>query len=31
VTYEIDGEQYGEVDTYDYGESITPRQAPEKV
>ena len=31
VTYMVDGEQYGEVETYNYGDSVTIRDAAAKV
>ena len=30
LTYKVDGEQYGEIETYEYGEKIEPRENPEK-
>ncbi len=30
VTYKVDGEQYGEIDTYDYNETVTVRPEPTK-
>ncbi len=30
LTYKVDGEQYGEVENYTYGQTITPREVPEK-
>ncbi|MBR1809706.1 MAG: InlB B-repeat-containing protein [Paludibacteraceae bacterium] len=30
ITYKVDGEQYGEVETYNYGASVTARTTPEK-
>ena len=30
LTYEVDGETYGEVETYEYGAPIEPRTAPTK-
>ena len=30
LTYKVDGEQYGEVETYEYGKTIVPRANPEK-
>ena len=31
VTYRVDGEEYGEVEFYEYGEVITPREEPTKT
>ena len=30
LTYKVDGEQYGEVENYTYGQTITPRNIPSK-
>ncbi len=30
VTYKVDGEQYGEIETYEYGAAVTLREKPSR-